>query len=394
MRDVGPRTMVLVQCLMACASALGGVPKDEPPAADVRSYGAICDGRADDTQALIRAGRASLDVLIPPGLTCRVTGPLAAGIRAGQRWHGGGVVTTDDGFNFTVFPVAGKTDVTFDGVEGRSGRIGAEYDTADARFIEFVSGADRGRVLRCRISGFQQGVRVYGSQGVDITDNEINSAYGWGISVQTGAHRTKVVGNRVNGTVHEHGIYASASPNDRLRGLVVKGNAVSGAKVDGIKVTYADGAIVEGNTVSSNGGQGIYLTIGVTGSDVHDNHTQDNADNGILVYDGGSVSSSNGITRNTVRGNRTHGIVVSSAGQGKVEGTRVTENEIEANGNGGAGYGVVVSGSASTRGTVIEGNRIRRQRIGVYVAGGPGTIVGRNECEVCQTPVVGAGVPP
>jgi len=389
MRSLRRVVVVVAQCLALTACSSGGKPPpDPPPPADVRRYGAVCDGRADDSQALIRAGQASLEVLIPAGLSCRVTRPLAAGIRPGQRWHGGGAVVTDDGFNFTVFSVAGKTDVMFDGLAGRSGIPGVNHLSANARFIEFISGAHRGRVLRSRISGFQQAVRIHGSTDVVIADNELSNVDGWGISIQTGAHRAEVARNRVTGTVKEHGIYASASPGDRVRGLVLRDNTVSGSRIDGVKLTYTEDAVVEGNTASSNGGQGIYVTIGNLRADVRSNRARSNGDNGILVYDASTTSSDNRVAGNKVRDNRGHGVFVTSAGDGSVVATKVTGNEIEANGDGGTGYGIVVSGPPSTRGTVIEGNSIRRQRVGVYVAGGRDTAVGLNSCDGCDIAVV------
>ncbi len=122
----GIRIAILAQCLLAATCAAAGPRPEDGIPGDVRRHGAVCDGRADDTQALIRAGQSALEVFIAPNLTCRVTGPLASAIRPGQRWYGGGTITTDDGFNFTVFSVAGKADVTFDGLTGRSGRLGAK----------------------------------------------------------------------------------------------------------------------------------------------------------------------------------------------------------------------------------------------------------------------------
>jgi len=396
MTAAGMRIALLAQCHLAAACASGGPPPGDGIPGNILRHGAVCDGRADDTQALIRAGQSALEVFIAPGLTCRVTGPLAGGIRSGQRWYGGGTITTDDGSNFTVFPVAGKTDVTFDGLAARSGTLGASYGAADARFIEFISGAHRGRAVDNRISGFQQAIRVHGSTDSFIDDNEVTGAYGWGISIQTGAHQARVTRNRVSGTVHEHGIYASGSPADAIRALVVSDNTVSGSKIDGIKLTHADGAVVSGNTTSGNGGQGIYLTIGTNRADVHDNLAESNGDHGILVYDGTTTSSDNLIAHNTVRGNRGHGILVSSAGSGSVVRTRVVDNEVEGNGadDGRDGGGVVVSGPATTRATIVEGNRIRRQRIGVHVAGGRDTAVDRNVCDECETSVVEAAAKP
>jgi len=171
---------------------------------------------------------------------------------------------------------------------------------------------------------------------------------------------------------------------------------VSGSKIDGIRLTYADGAIVSGYATSGKGGQGIYVTIGTSRADVHDNRVESNGDSGILVYDGTALSSDNRITHNTVRSNRSHGIVVSSARSGRVLRTRVVDNDVEGNGeNGGrSGDRVVVSGPATTGEMTVEGNRIRRQRIGVNVAGGGDNVAGRKMCDDCETSVAGANPAP
>ena len=226
-------------------------------AEDVRRYGAVCDGKTDDTQALIHAGQSTQDVYIPESLVCRVTGPLASGIRPGQRWHGGGMIRTDDGFNFTVFSVAGKVDVVFDGLFGQSGTLGVPYEMADARFIEFISGSHRGRVVNTGITGFQQAVRVHSSTEITIDNNQIIGAYGWGISIQTRAHATTITNNRISGTIHEHGIYVSGSTGDPIHAPMVRGNTISGSNYDGIKLTYTDEAVVARNITFGNGGQGI-----------------------------------------------------------------------------------------------------------------------------------------
>ena len=173
---------LFINAAVALILASAPAQADEGPAmyasTDVRRFGAICDGLADDTEALVRAGQAGTEIYVALDLTCRVTGPLSAGIRPGQRWHGGGTVTTDDGANFTVFSVAGKAGVTFDGIRGRSGLLGSPPASSDARFIEFISGAHRGAVLNARITGFQQAVRVHGSTNVVIENNEIAFAHG------------------------------------------------------------------------------------------------------------------------------------------------------------------------------------------------------------------------
>jgi parallel beta-helix repeat protein len=384
-----PRTFLnlalLSVFLVGVNSPRGHASNDDEPGA-VRRYGAVCDGRADDTAALIRAGNFNQAVYISPSLVCRVTGPLTDGIRSGQRWYGGGKITTADGFNFTVFSVASKTDVTFDGLVGESGALDVPYNKAHARFIEFVSGSHRGRVINSRITGFQQAVRVHGSTDITIENNDVINADGWGISIQTDSDDAKITNNRISGTIHEHGVYVSGSRGNRIRAPIVQGNTVSESTYDGIKLSYTDDAVVANNVTFSNGGQGIYATVGTNRADVHDNVAHSNGKAGILVFDGSSSSDDNLIHSNTVRANRGPGIAVSSSRSGTVSRTSVENNIVEDNGqedDGSGRYGIVVSGGITTSRTVIEGNWIRRQSIGVYVRDGTKAVIGVNEFENC-----------
>ena len=377
--------------LVAAYSAYCQEASDDAPG-DVRRYGAVCDAEADDTDALVRAGRASLAVYIAPELSCRVNGPLAAGIRSGQRWYGGGTIRTRDGANFTVFSVAGKVDVSFDGLVGVSGMLGRGYAAADARFIEFIGGAHRGRVANSRIIGFQQAVRAHGSTDVVIDNNDIIEPFGWGISIQTGADRAQVVNNRVSDAVYEHGIYVSGSAANPVLAPSIRSNSVWGSRVDGIKLTYTNDAVVVDNATFDNGGQGIYLTVGTNRAAVRENLSYSNRGSGILIFDGTTTSGDNQIERNTVRGNYNHGIVVSSSGEGTVSRTRVGRNELLANRaeDGRAGYGIVVSGAGATSQTFIEHNRIADQDVGVYVGGGRDTLIGSNSFQGCTSTVAWA----
>lgn len=309
-----------------CSTAAAWEGELEP--GDVRRHGAVCDGRTDDTMALISAGQASLEVYLPASLTCRVSGPLAAGIRPGQRWYGGGAVRTDDGFNFTVFSVAGKRDVVFDHIAGQSGSLGVAFNIADARFIEFVSGSDRGRVLHTRIEGFQQAVRVHRSTDIRIEGNEIVSPLGWGLSIQAGAHRAAVVGNIISGTIGEHAVYVSGTAGQPVRATSIRRNCVSGSVLDGIKLTHSIDADVVGNVVTGNGGQGIYLTLGTVRSEIHRNVVESSGENGLMVFDPGDASDSNRLHHNSIRWNGRHGIRIASTQPGSVGNTSVSFNAV------------------------------------------------------------------
>jgi parallel beta-helix repeat protein len=230
-------------------------------------------------------------------------------------------------------------------------------------------------------------VRVYGSSNVTIENNDFTNAEGWGVSIQINANDAKVIGNRISGTIHEHGVYVSGSRSDRVHAPIMQGNVVTGSAYDGIKLTYTDDAVVANNVTFNNGGEGIYVTVGTHRADVHDNFAHSNSKVGILIFDGTSSSVENRIHNNVIRANLGPGIAISSAGSGAVSGTSVEDNDVEDNDledAGGSGYGIVVSGGITTSQTVVEGNRIRKQDVGIYVGDGTRAVIGGNEFENCR----------
>lgn len=338
---------------------------------DVRRYGAVGDNSTDDTTALINAGKSSKRVYIDPPLTCRVTGTLATGLQSGQTWYGGGAITTANGFDFSVFDASGITDLTIRDLVGSSGTLGVAYSSADARFVQFTASSHRGRVLNCKVTGFQQAVRVHTSTDCKIDNNDIIAPYGWGVSIQTDADYAKVTNNRVSGCVNEHGIYVSGSSGNNIVAPIVTGNHVTGCATDGVKLTYCDDADVGGNYSASNTGQGIYATVGTNRANIHDNTSRNNGENGILVYDATTTSDSNRVHNNVCFENDKNGINVSSSGAGAVTRCKVWDNTCEDNDVEASGtqYGIVVSGANST-GVQIKRNTLRDEIVGLVVATG------------------------
>ena len=104
------------------------------------------DNSTDDTSALLSAGAASKSVWLSVGKSYRITASLASGIQSGQRWHGGGTITTADSYNHHVFDISGKTDVTVEGLVATAGTLGAAYSAATARFFRAVSSSHRCRL--------------------------------------------------------------------------------------------------------------------------------------------------------------------------------------------------------------------------------------------------------
>lgn len=361
------------------------------------AYGAKGNGTTDDTAALNAAATAAGawgQVFLNPAKTYLVT----AGITplSGQRWYGGGKIKTANGFNFNAFDLSGVTDVTIEGLRGESGTLGAAYSAATARFVSAKSLSHRCKVIRCHVTGFQSAVQFNNSTDCKALDNTIVSPYGWGINVQTDADYAEVRGNRITGAVNEHGIYVAGSSGNNVAGVRVTDNWVSGNLIDGIKVSYADDTVVASNYTFSNGGEGIYVTIGANRTEVKGNQSFSNTANGILVYSGtaGDTMTRNRVIGNVVRLNTKNGISVQCASTAVVANTWVQDNDVDDNdsGNTTTYYGIVLSGGANLTGCVVRFNRVSNEFIGVRIAASvPSAVIGRNIYVSCTTGTSDAG---
>lgn len=355
------------------------------------TYGAIGNGSTDDTSAVNAAATAAGDwgqVFLNPAKTYRITASITP--RTGQRWYGGGRITTANGYNFNAFDLSGKTDVTIEGLRASSGTLGAAYGAATARFVSAKSGSHRCRVIRCHVTGFQSAVQFNNSTDCKALDNVIVNPYGWGVNVQTDADFAEVRGNRITGAVNEHGVYVAGSNGNAVLGVKVLDNWISGCAIDGIKVSYADDTQVCGNHTFSNTGEGIYVTVGANRTEVLANQVYTNGGNGVLVYTGtaGDTIDRNRVISNVVRKNDKNGISVSYASTGAVTNTWVQDNDVDDNDQEATTtqYGIVLGGGASNTGALVRFNRVANETIGVRVAASvPSAIVGRNVYINCGT---------
>jgi len=337
------------------------------------TYGAVGDDSTDDTTALNAAATAAGawgQVFLDPAKTYRVTASITP--LQGQTWWGGGKITTANGYNFNVFNLSGITDVTIRGLRGASGTLGAAYSSATARFVSASASSHRCKVIGCHVTGFQSAVQFSASTDCKALDNTIVSPYGWGINIQTDADYSEARGNRITGAVNEHGIYVAGSNGNNLLGVKVSENWVSGCLIDGIKVSYADDTLVADNHSFTNGGEGVYITVGANRTEVQRNYSYNNTGNGVLVYTGtaGDTIDRNRVVGNVVRKNYKNGISVTYASTGAVTNTVVTDNDVDDNDQAATttNYGIVLAGGASNSGGWVYNNRVTNETIGIRVA--------------------------
>lgn len=259
---------------------------------DVRNSRVVGDGSADDTTALRAAVSAAGPyawVYFPHELECLISGAIVdaslAADAVGQTWFGGGKLITADGFNHHVFDLNGITDFTALGLRAESGTLGAAYSAATARFFRAHSGANRCRMLRCHVTGFQSAAQFNGATHCAAIGCTIVAPFGWGVNVQTGAHYARVLENDISAVANEHGVYVSGSSGNLILAALVGRNTVDGAAVDGFKLTYCKWAKLIENLSQNNGGEGFYATIGTERADIAGNTSQGNGGSAVLVFD-------------------------------------------------------------------------------------------------------------
>ncbi len=143
------------------------------------------------------------------------------------------------------------------------------------------------------------GLQVIFSEGVEIADNELIGARGFGIRLQ--ASEGDVTGNRVTHTTPddagEHGVGLSVEDG---MAVAVEANQLTGNAEIGLAFVRSSGSL-SGNTVEGTvpgswgqGGRGMEL-VDISGVIVRDNQLTDNVEAGIVVMDATATLEDNRI---------------------------------------------------------------------------------------------------
>ena len=198
----------------------------------------------------------------------------------------------------------------------------------------------------------QDGVSILGSNGITVVENVIGS-------------------NERHGVLIDNSIAASASVSNALHGNVVEGNGRNGITVLRSRNQVIGGTGVEkpGNTVISNGADGIYIGSGSSGTQVSGNLVGTDVSGALVgnANDGIEVNGSTGVVvfANVTRYNTANGLRVSGVKGTTATPTRLRSNDVFGNG----ASGVLVQGSSGTQiggagyGNEIGGNAVAGVRV-------------------------------
>lgn len=351
---------------------------------NVLNYGAVGNGVTDDTAAFLLAGGGvpGRRILVPGGYRYRITSTLASALASGQTWYGNGDIITDNGFNFNVFEINNKPDITIFGLTAHGGTLGAAYTAADARFLLAYGNSPRTKVLYCNIYGFQSAALV-AAPYCDLSHNTIINTTGWGLFADAGSEGILISYNNISGVKGSYGIFVKgANASNRSKSPTIIGNNVLNGESYGITTNYIQDARIGFNTCSNNTFDGIFLNNGSTRCKIFNNVCDFN-DNGIAFYETETTSIRNEFFNNTLRQSSNAGFILNGTAAGFVDSNSISNNQCESNGN----YGLVTAGPSST--TFIKDNRFYSESIGILSVG-TGDVIQDNEFVDCSENFVGS----
>ncbi len=155
---------------------------------------------------------------------------------------------------------------------------------------------------------------------LNLTNSEVSNSKNYGIYLNTSfdaaIKNNDIISNRTIA------IYINNISADANNTMDIENNTISGNGGCGIYLSQAGtgNSLIERNLIANNGGSGIYIDIFGTGNlSVRNNNLLNNTDSGILVNLGGLSSSIfTGIADNTYEGNTTKGVPCNGVGIGGI----------------------------------------------------------------------------
>jgi parallel beta-helix repeat protein len=229
-------------------------------AVSVRDFGAVGDGQADDTAALVRAVAA----LRPGGTLWFPAGTYRYGAvlrvqAAGATLAGAPGAVLESINHEQQAIVVQANDVTVQGLR-LTGATVRRYSAIEQTRVTlyFVSG---GVVRNVQIdSGSAAGIMVWGSTDYLIENNVVRNTRADGIHQTQGSRRGRVVGNRLQNVGDDCIAVVSYRPSGLISGdVVVSGNECVGGLARGLAVVGGENVRLENNRIVESAAAGVYL---------------------------------------------------------------------------------------------------------------------------------------
>ncbi len=318
---------------------------------DVRQYGAVGDGRQDDTAAINEALSQGGSVTLPGPATYRVNGRLLVPIDGTQLRFDALVTLHTRAWQYRggQTPFGNAIHITGDDCEiiGAGPTSVIRNDGSDANGIGFLH-CGGGRVAGLSLQGGKDGLSA-------ITDDTFQSAVSIvndPASNRRGRPSRTVIEDCTISAWMQYGInlYGALARDIVLRRNIITQTGVAGDKVSvgvGIAITRGVGAIrIEGNTIANNKGCGVFISsagVQITDIVIFDNQIAHNGREGVCCSEErqfGTIAAIGQrdvkIRKNRIINNGAAGVRAGTYdGVGSIVGLSILDNDVA--GNGGSG---------------------------------------------------------
>lgn len=282
--------------------------------------------------------------------------------------------------NTVVRPIIIRTsdvileNITIDG--NRASQGGQTHFLNDLITIENTSNVS---ILKCKIkNSWGGGISVYKSNNCKILFNDIQNIYDNGILIaELGADDNLIMGNNINGTTVQNGIFLTAKADSTITNDYIYNNKIIANTCKNIGDTCIESgintnnSIITNNKVYSSNHPSILLRDSinflVTNNNVEILNTS--SDDGISVvphYKGSTLIVNGIINNNIIRGdvNRSAIGIFQDGVTVKDNDIRYTSSIISSDGSNLKGNGILTDGRNEL---IIEGNQIQNYSNGIYV---------------------------
>ena len=291
---------------------------------NVKDYGAVGDGVANDTAALQSAGNAAIAANIPLLIPNGVYKATAAIVYDGSiSIQGTGTISSSHVVGPTV-QIKNATkgyvlDVKFAGTAAVRDAVNRNLQIKDCSNMTIMGVETYG--------GGSTGIFIEGGNRISVTDSIVHDTLADGIHVTKGAASVSVSGNKVYSTGDDGiAVVSYLADGAPCTDVTIQGNTVKGGKARGITVAGGIRIGITGNSINGTSASGIiivedttYSTYTPTDVTVTANPITDAGQTLPRIGNGFGIEVANGASRVTLTGNTVHnsynkGISVTSPG--------------------------------------------------------------------------------